>query len=451
MTQTVVIKMDEYYDGVSVDGKPKSFNSRTLDGNVGHAIIPAVYVVPFFVTFIGLVVLICILYRRCKGEKSSYSKIINDAPSVGVDWESSDDVKHKFMFMENLKLVLEKFAMKVKQDLRLKSNLVATAFICFYFGIFVFIMDMISTGIEGDGDHLPSYFKRKECLFWIFIVSSIISLLFNVIGLILLITFFFYGTKDESAADDEGKKTADDKGIKKMYLGYIAMTFCCGSTIMFLSFHFQNILIAWCIVPFYAGRIVLHYGVVLFILFLVLKYTFKYTFILFQDDHKNVSKCNRGLILAVLFVTSVFVMGTITTIAIFIVDIPISNSIEDTAIGITTIYNGAVLLIGTLIAYNVGGHYFGGSFSVNTVLNRAMRGIKNNPFDESDDKEWRTESEEMRMCKIVQKLIKQYPKSINNKSDDNPKQAKEVVKGTGGTGEVTSPLELEVEAQKLPK
>ena len=362
--------------------------------------------------------------------------------------------------------------------MRLKSNLVATAFLCFYFGIFVFIMDMISTSIECNGD-LPSYFTHKEYLFFVFISCSTISLPCNVFGFALLMISILSDCKCKNAANNDGDKNADgkgknaannDKGIppKNMYLGYIGMTLCCGSTILFLSFHFQNIIIAWSIVPFYAGRIFIHYGIILFICFLALKYVFKYSFILFQNQCK-ITTCNRALILLILIVTSVVVVGTIITVAIFIIYIPISNSIEDTAVGITTVYHGAVLLIGGLIAYNIGGHYFGGSFSMNNVLNRAMQEIGNNPFDESDNKEWRYESEEMRMSKIVQYVLKQYPESVNNSpkeeadrnggihspqveqySESSNNSPKEVVEEADGNGDTHSSSDLEIQPQELP-
>jgi hypothetical protein len=370
MTQTVEIEVDESYVGAAVNGdEPKPLSSRTLEGNIGHGIILAVYVVPFFVGLLGLVclVLLCILNSSCDTTRS-----------------------------KNLRLLLQKFEKKVKQDIRLKSNLVATALICFYFNIFVFIMDMISTAVESNGD-LPSYFERKEYLFSVFISGSAIVLFFNVIGLILLINFFF--------SDNENFLWCT---MSKMYRGYVAMTVCCGSAILALSFHFQNILIAWSIVPFYAGKIVLHYGVILFICFLSLKFAAKYSFILLQDKDKSISKAKRVLISGILIVTSVIVVGTIATVAIFIVYIPISNSIEVTAVGITTVYHGAVLFIGALIAYNIGGHYFGGSFSINTVLRRAMIKTDNNP--NGSDEDWTLESEEVRMSKIVNRFITKYLK-----------------------------------------
>ena len=369
MTQTVEIEVDESYVGAAVNGDgPKPLSSRRLEANIGHGVILTVYVVPFIMGLFGLVclvLLLCIL----KGNHNRYGLL----------------EERNFTLMENLRLLLQKFEKKVKQDIRLKSNLVATALICFYFNIFVFIMDMISTVIESNGD-LPPYFKRKEYLFWVFIFGSIIMLAGNVIGLILLINFFF--------SDND-----------KMYRGYMAMTFCCGSTILALSFHFQNILIAWSIVPFYAGKIILHYGVVLFICYLSLKFASKYAFILLKSNG-SISKCNRGWISVILIVTSVIILGAIAVVAVFIVYIPNSNSIEDTAVGITTVYHGAVLLIGALIAYNIGGHYFGGSFSINTVLRRAMIKTDNNP--NGSDEDWTLESEEVRMSKIVNRFISQY-------------------------------------------
>ena len=184
----------------------------------------------------------------------------------------------------------------------------------------------------------------------------------------------------------------------------VPMIVCISSTVLALSFHFQTILIAWTIAPFYAGRILLYYGVIVFVYFLSLKYTYT-TFT--QLVKLNNETCSQVCVRMALIFTTVFVGVVVAFVAIFVVYVPTINTIEEFAIGITTIYHSAVLFIGGLIAYNVGGHYLGGSFSVNTVLKSAMEKLTTNPFNPAED--WKVIPEETRMSKVVADLIKREP------------------------------------------
>ena len=123
-----------------------------------------------------------------------------------------------------------------------------------------------------------------------------------------------------------------------------------------------------------------------------------------MQTHKLISQ-KRIWLGCVLIITSIILFFVIAVTIFFIIYIPVSGSIENSAIGITTIYHGGVLLIGGLIAYNVGGHVIGGSFSINSVLKTAVSEMKDNPFNRSD-KKWGLESEEKRMSKVVNMLIK---------------------------------------------
>ena len=81
----------------------------------------------------------------------------------------------------------------------------------------------------------------------------------------------------------------------------------------------------------------------------------KYTYILARElcNGKN----NLSFTVFSLIITTVIVSGVVAFVAIFVVYVPTINSIEEFAIGITTIYHSAVLFIGGLIAYNVGGRF----------------------------------------------------------------------------------------------
>ena len=56
-----------------------------------------------------------------------------------------------------------------------------------------------------------------------------------------------------------------------------------------------------------------------------------------------------------MFITFVLVSGLLATALIFVISIPVNNSIETAADGVSTIFNGAVVLAGGLIAYKIGG------------------------------------------------------------------------------------------------
>ena len=170
-----------------------------------------------------------------------------------------------------------------------------------------------------------------------------------------------------------------------------------GSTI---SFHIPSILMAWSTDPFYASKIAVYYAVYIFLNYTTSKYTYRLSLKLCESRKYSICCVIFSVTFALLLVN-----GVLVTITIFIVNIPVNNSIEESAHGVKSLYNGAVLLIGGIIAYNVGWYYLFGSFSFNKAIERAMKDMQipfNNPIDNSH---WQRLTEEGRMVEVMKALI----------------------------------------------
>ena len=201
----------------------------------------------------------------------------------------------------------KKFLERVEKDIELQGNFVATSLICCFVTLYILALDLHSIKLEWN-DSLPGYYLPKQnYFFYITYVFFAITFFLWVIGIIL---FFFIYLCDHEID--------------------LPMTFCILTTVLALSFHFQTILIAWAIAPFYAGRILLYYGVIIFVYFLSLKYTYILSVELYDGEKYRV-------VFSLLF-TTVVVSVVVATVAIFVVYVPTINSIEEFAVGITTIY-----------------------------------------------------------------------------------------------------------------
>ena len=106
-----------------------------------------------------------------------------------------------------------------------------------------------------------------------------------------------------------------------------------------------------------------------------------------------------------LSVIFVLISGVIMTVAIFVASIPVNNSIETSADGITTLYNGVVILIGGLVAYRIGSYYIGRTFSVNDALKKALKGLEKPQYYDGNDQKWQEEAEEGRLTAVIKELI----------------------------------------------
>ena len=102
----------------------------------------------------------------------------------------------------------------------------------------------------------------------------------------------------------------------------------------------------------------------------------------------------------------IFVSGINIVITVFVISVPISNSIETTSEGVTSIYNGAVILIGGLLAYKIGWYYLGNSFSVSQALQKALTKVEIPPFKVDRENDWSKITEEGRLAEVMRAIVK---------------------------------------------
>ena len=344
--QIVEARVDISYVGTAINGDcQSSIFERPLKGIIRHGIIAAGYVIPFVMVLIITIMLIILMYKEIWTLLKWMSwKVRSFTHRYGAVPNAPDEVQNAPMssWREKLHSKAKKFLTMVKNDVEFQGDLVATTLVCSFATFYIFALDMHSIYIESRGN-LPGFFSPKQGYFfnitWACSAITLVPWIFGIFCLIFSPSKFIH----------------------------VPMILCISSTVLALSFHFQTILIAWTITPFYAGRILLYYGVIIFVYFLSLKYTYILSVELCDGEKYRV-------VFSLLF-TTVVVSGVVATVAIFVVYVPTINSIEEFAVGITTIYHSAILLIGGLIAYNLGGHYLSGSFSMNTVLKSEMKKI----------------------------------------------------------------------------
>ena len=179
-----------------------------------------------------------------------------------------------------------------------------------------------------------------------------------------------------------------------------------GSTIFQFCFHIPSILMSWSTNPFYASKIAVYYAVYIFLNYTISKYTYILSHKLCESCKCRCAKpANIVVVIVSVTIALLLVNGVLVTITIFIVYIPVNKSIEESADGVKSLYNGAVVLIGGIIAYNVGWYYFFGSFFFNKAMEKAMKDMEipfNNP---SDNSHWQSLTEEGRMVEVMKALI----------------------------------------------
>ena len=103
---------------------------------------------------------------------------------------------------------------------------------------------------------------------------------------------------------------------------------------------------------------------------------------------------------AALFCSFLTVSLVVLIITLYVVTVPVNNSIETASEGVTSIYNGAVVLIGGLLAYKIGWRYFGHSFSVSDALEDALECMEAPPAGVRV-KDWDNLTEERRLTEIL--------------------------------------------------
>ena len=357
----------------------------------------------------------------------------------------------------------------------MQANLAAVTFLCGIFTIYAFILDMKSVAIENNAN-LPIFFHRKSYGFYeITIVFTLVSLAFDLIGIVLLslvlVQNFILCCSN----------CCNNSCCKKKWKFYIPISFFIGSALLSLSFHFQNVLIAWSTDPFYASRIALFYGIIIFCYFVCVKYTYSLPLKILrrnekkekdpqkshekeekdpqkshekeekdpQKSHEKEEKdpqkshwntCELVTVIISLIVTTSVCTGIILIVATFIIHVPINNSIEHSLTGISTLFNGAVILIGGYIAYIVGIKHFGNPFSLEDALKNAMNETQEDPFKNNSNENWEKLTEEKRMTEVMKGLI-QHP-VLSQKSTQTPSNPPTELSSNSPTHSSTSPTQL---------
>jgi len=149
------------------------------------------------------------------------------------------------------------------QNTSREANIASIVAVCSCVTVHNFVLDMLSLHAEDTGN-LPGYYEKNSGIYIYTAVFAIISLLFLVIGIFWLIVVLVIWCRDP----------------KEQKVGlFIPVAFCIGSTVLSLSFHVQNILLAWNIDPFYASRITLYYGVTIFVYILTFRHAYYLTVI----------------------------------------------------------------------------------------------------------------------------------------------------------------------------
>ena len=386
--------------GRAIRASHPELGDKDVTGDVGRGIVPAVYVVPFIAFFIFVIVsliALCLfecdyIIQKCKtkSEATRLSTLI-----LGTIEEGNK--------------VLKEFKNKINNDLRVQGNLAAVCFLCVTFTIYAFCLDMKSIRIENSAK-LPMFFRRKSYGFYVItILFTSVSLAFDLIGIIWLSLVLVHNAILSCSKKDQSDGS-NNSCCKKKWEVYFPMLLCIASGLLTLSFHFQNILIAWSTDPFYASRIALFYGIIIFCYFLCVKYAYSLPLKILRK-YEDPKKCNHWntcelvTVVISLFVTICVCTGIILVVAMFIIHVPINNSIENSLTGITALFNGAVILIGGYIAYTVGLKHFGNPFSLEDALKNAMNEMKTTPFDPDDILNWERLSEEKRLMEVMKALI----------------------------------------------
>lgn len=184
----------------------------------------------------------------------------------------------------------------------------------------------------------------------------------------------------------------------------------CGSAILSFMSHFPSILMAWATDPFYASRIGIFYGLSIGLYFV----TFHYIYILVRKILEKDGNLTAGykcwcifIVMASLSVNFLIVSTFIVIMVLFVVTVPISNSIESAADGVSSIYNGMVILVAALFAYGISSRYISNPFSISDALKAAMKNFK---ID--NNKEWKKLTNEERLTEVMKAIFAKHKEEI---------------------------------------
>ena len=366
--------------------------------HAGDRLIDAAYIVPFTIVFAGIVATIFIVWC-C-------------AP-------------------------MQETVKTVKTSNSLRANIIAAILLCAIMSVFSAVLDIVSCVKDFSNDDLPSYYDRRMEFVGITIALLIVYALLFLFGIIfMLFTIWKYDRTNKVNQDqgpqDQGPQENEDQGPQEIqdqgpqenqdqgpqenqdqgpqenqdqgpqenqalenFKAKCISTLChfndghteriiiicvffAGSAVLAFMAHFPSILMAWATDPFYASRVALFYGII------IISYItcFHYSYIasskaasVFKNAFGIKSNNIYVLVPVSLLLTFIAVTAVVSLITVFIVTVPVSNSIETATDGISSIYNGAIVLVGGLFAYKLGWHYVGHNFSASNALEKALENL----------------------------------------------------------------------------
>ena len=355
----------------------------------------------------------------------------------------------------------------IKTELTLQVNIVPVVLICALTTFGIFCLD-VKALVNEDHSGLPSYYSKHHPQY-IYVITIalwvVIGILF-IIGIVFGCIFLCY---------KNSKKLPRHERSKIVTLFFVSLII--GSAVLSFSFHFPNILMAWATDAFYASRVGLFYGIMYFCAFHVAYIAVHKIIELWRNNHKTISTSKKDdkpkediemgdltkntnnpkydipehsptkntsevqkpnpkdgktdensntedytafiIFLFVAFPVSFgLVTAVIATFSTFVASVNVNNSIETSADGVTTIYNGAVVLIGSLLAFRIGWYYIGRPFSVKDALKKAVKEADLSKMESG----WKNLTEEERLTKVMVKHIEQTPYECSATQTKNTKQ-----------------------------
>ena len=319
-----------------------------------------------------------------------------------------------------------------------QANILSVLLLCAMLTIFTAVLDIQSCVTDITDEDLPGYYTHSQKFLGVTITGLIIYLSFFTVGLywfILEILILLFCNKDEreGSGNVRGRSNTFIEEVHSQFVPKnrarskrlaLICVLIIGGTLLSVTAHFPSILMAWATDSFYASRIALFYGIVIFCFFTAFRCTYVASSKAFYKSERITKKSYYyGIVLpASLFCSFVAVSLVVVIITLYVVTVPVNNSIETTSEGVTSIYNGAVVLIGGLLAYKIGWQYFGHSFSASDALKDALVGMES-PMGMNKD-EWKKLTEESRLTEILKAFAESgtVGKVLRNSTTENASQ-----------------------------
>lgn len=349
-SQTVIPEIDDTYTGWGVYGEGHEIEGENIYGGITVDIVPAAYWIPFIVSLIITILILFAVYHLPKGILETQLNYLEN--SVGA-----------------------------------QGSIVSLILLSLLTTLYIFILDTISVAKENDSVFSRYYpgddKKYVQYITGIPMTVSVIALFFIVCSGILV--GLFVRTKNPRH-------------------GAEALTLCFSAPFFQFICHIPSILLAWSTDPFYATKIVVYYAIFIFANYTTAKYAYIVSLTILAQ-YPKIAGFSKYISSIISLASVILINGTLVTLAIFFVSIPINNntSLEGSADGITAIFTGGVVVIGAIIAYNVWWQYFFGPISIRSAVHKTLKEMETPITD--DDGNWEKLTEEARMIKVLKALI----------------------------------------------